>query len=203
MRKEKEKVKKPRRFKNRFIFLNLMLVIFILASLAYVDYVGDHYVMRSSVYVTPDTTVNEVLMSCSKDDIVILNDFKLDKDGQIILYLESDESGDIDELQGRGRELLRLIDLRELFQTRIRNGDDADILVDRAERIVCGFRAGICQCIEQCAFADIRQSDHTKFHRLLYSFISVCFTGSFSLQHPANASGRISAFSGITAFSSL
>ncbi len=96
MRKEKEKVKKPRRFKKRFIFLNLMLVIFILASLAYVDYVGDHYVMRSSVYVTPDTTVNEVLMSCSKDDIVILNDFKLDKDGQIILYLESDESGDID-----------------------------------------------------------------------------------------------------------
>ena len=96
MRKEKEKVKKPRRFKKRFIFLNLMLVVFILASLAYVDYVGDRYEMHTHIYPTADTTVNDVIMACSKDDIVILNDFHVDKDGQLILDLESDESGDVD-----------------------------------------------------------------------------------------------------------
>ena len=94
--KEKEKVKKPRRFKKRFIFLNLMLVVFILASLAYVDYVGDRYEMHTHIYPTADTTVNDVIMACSKDDIVILNDFHVDKDGQLILDLESDESGDVD-----------------------------------------------------------------------------------------------------------
>ena len=75
-----------------------------------------------------------------------------------------DKSCNIDELQRCGRKLLRLIDLRELFEPCIRHRHDADILVDRAERIVCGFCAGICQRIEQRAFADIRQSDHSEFH---------------------------------------
>ena len=98
MRKEKDKVKvkKPRRFKKRFIFLNLMLIIFILASLGYIDYVGDRYEMHTHVFFDSGMTVNEVLMSCSKDDVVILTDFNVDKDGQLILDLESDESGDID-----------------------------------------------------------------------------------------------------------
>ena len=52
------------------------------------------------------------------------------------------EAGDIDELDRRGREFFRLIHFGELVEALVRHRDDADVRLDRAERIVCG----LCSC---------------------------------------------------------
>jgi hypothetical protein len=57
----------------------------------------------------------------------------------LALRCAGDEPGDINKLNGRWQDLLRLRDGRELGEARIRYGHDADIWVDRTERIVfCG-----------------------------------------------------------------
>ena len=50
--------------------------------------------------------------------------------------------------------------LRELFQSRIGHGDDADVRIDRAERII--FRRRFVRAgdgVKERGFPDIRQSD--------------------------------------------
>ena len=74
-----------------------------------------------------------------------------------------DETGDVDEAHGSRRRLLRLVELMQDLEARIRYGDDADIRLDRAEREVCGLSAGFRDGIEKRALADIRQADNTNF----------------------------------------
>ena len=68
--------------------------------------------------------------------------------------------GDVHELD-RGRDdALGLRDLRQRLEARVGHGDDADVRLDRAERVV--RRLGLArprQGVEEGGFADVRQSD--------------------------------------------
>ncbi len=47
-----------------------------------------------------------------------------------------DQTGDIDKFNGRGDNLLRVLDFSKLLQTGIGHCDDPDIRVDRAKRVI-------------------------------------------------------------------
>ena len=70
----------------------------------------------------------------------------------------------IDKFQRCGSEFFGVIHFRQLVKTFIGNGNDTDIRLDSAERIVRGLRARVCKRVEKGTFADIRQPYHTKFH---------------------------------------
>jgi len=70
-----------------------------------------------------------------------------------------DQAGDVDEFDDGGDLLLRLDDLVERFEARVRHLDDADVRLDRTERIVlgrCRFRGR--ECVEQRRLADIGET---------------------------------------------
>ena len=70
-----------------------------------------------------------------------------------------DQTGDIDKLNRRRRDLLRMRHLGEFRQTRIRHGNDAEVGLDRAKRII--FRRRLVRagdCIKQCGLANVRQT---------------------------------------------
>ena len=72
-----------------------------------------------------------------------------------------DETCDIDELDHRRHDLLRIIQGAQLLKTLIRYSDDTDVRLDRTERVVGRLRARLRNCVKQCRLADIRQSDDT------------------------------------------
>lgn len=74
-----------------------------------------------------------------------------------------DKACNVDEFDRGGREFLRLMQIAQPLQTRIRHGHDADIRIDGAEGVVIGGNARICDRVEQRGLADVRQSDDTKF----------------------------------------
>ena len=75
-----------------------------------------------------------------------------------------DEARDIDELDCGGSGLLGVIHLRQHVQPAVGHGDDAGIRLDRAERIVGGFRAGLRNRIKKRALAHVRETHDAKFH---------------------------------------
>ena len=77
-----------------------------------------------------------------------------------------DKACNVDEFDRGGREFLRLMQVAQPLQTRIRHGHDADIRIDGAEGVIIGGNARICDRVEQRGLADVRQSDDTKFHGL-------------------------------------
>ncbi len=81
------------------------------------------------------------------------------------------ESRDVDELHGRGHDLLRMHDVRELLQARIRHRHDTHVGVDRAERIVLSRDLRSGEGVEQCRLADVRQTDDAaaNWHGSLHS----------------------------------
>ena len=74
------------------------------------------------------------------------------------------QSRDIDKLDDRRRVFLGMMHLREHVQPVIRHGNDADVRLDRAERIVRRLRARAGDGVEQRGLADVRQSDDTQLH---------------------------------------
>ena len=72
-----------------------------------------------------------------------------------------DQSGDIDKLDHRGGDLLRTVHVAQQLQPLIRHGNHAHVRIDGAERIVRGFRSGLCQGIKKGALADVRQPQDT------------------------------------------
>ena len=74
-----------------------------------------------------------------------------------------DQTGDVDELDDGRHHSLRLDDGGKLRHARIRHLDDADIGLDRAERIVLGRNARFGQRVEQGGLADIGQTDDAAF----------------------------------------
>ena len=62
----------------------------------------------------------------------------------------SDEPRDIHELHRRRQNLLRFDDPGQNIKTRIRNGNDADIRLNGAERIILSRNLGRSERIEQC-----------------------------------------------------
>lgn len=74
------------------------------------------------------------------------------------------QPGDVYEGDARRDDLLRLGDVGELAHARIGHGDFAGVGLDRAERIVRRLRRRrLCQRVEECGLADIRQPDDTAF----------------------------------------
>ena len=70
-----------------------------------------------------------------------------------------DESRDINELDHGGGNLFRVIHLTEKADPLIRDRDDADVRIDRAEGVVRGLGTCLCERVKQRAFADVRESD--------------------------------------------
>ncbi len=69
------------------------------------------------------------------------------------------ETRDVDELDSRRHHFLGLRDLCDALKPRIGDGHDADVRVDRAERIVLGRDPGCRQRVEQRRLAHIGQAD--------------------------------------------
>ena len=70
-----------------------------------------------------------------------------------------DQTGDIDKLDCRWRDFFRVGNLGDFFQSRIGHGYDADVRIDRAERIIFRRRfVRACDRIEKRRFPDVRQS---------------------------------------------
>ena len=72
-----------------------------------------------------------------------------------------DQSRDVDELHRGGNDLLRLLQINQLLDARIRHRHDARIRLDGAERKILCRRLAIRQRIEQRGLADIRESYKT------------------------------------------
>ena len=70
-----------------------------------------------------------------------------------------DQAGYVDELYHRRGVLLGVVHIAQEVQPLIRHGDDAHVRLNGAERVVRALRAGICYRVEQCALADVRQTD--------------------------------------------
>jgi hypothetical protein len=69
------------------------------------------------------------------------------------------EPGDVDELDGRRHDGLRVDDRLELVEARIRDDDDARIGLDRAERIVLRLDSRRREGVEESALPDVREAD--------------------------------------------
>ena len=68
-----------------------------------------------------------------------------------------DYARDVDKLQRRGKDALRLDQRSDAVQTTIRNRHDPFVGLDGAKRIIgclCSFRAG--ECIKKRALANVR-----------------------------------------------
>ena len=76
------------------------------------------------------------------------------------------KTGDIDEFDDGRCIFLRVIHLGQFVQTAVRDRYDADVRLNGAERIVCGFCACFGDCVKQCALADVWQTNDTQFHEM-------------------------------------
>src|SRR5437763_7416496 len=72
------------------------------------------------------------------------------------------ESSDINELNRGRHNFWRMRDLSKSRQTRIWNGDDADVRINRAKGIILGWRfVRARNSVKERRLADVRQSDDT------------------------------------------
>ena len=74
-----------------------------------------------------------------------------------------DQPRDVDELDDRRHDFLGLHDRRQRVEPRIGHFDDADVRLDRAERIVLGGDAGLGERVEERRLADVGQADDAAF----------------------------------------
>jgi hypothetical protein len=76
-----------------------------------------------------------------------------------------DKARDVDEFDRRWNDLLRFRDRRQRRKPRIRHLDNADIRLDRAERIILRRDPRPGERVEQRRLADVRQADDSAAHR--------------------------------------
>ena len=74
------------------------------------------------------------------------------------------QAGDIHKLNRCGRDLLRMVHLRQYIQPVVRNHHNTGIGLNRTEWIILGLRTRICNSIEQGAFPDVWQSNNSELH---------------------------------------
>ena len=72
-----------------------------------------------------------------------------------------DQTGDVNKLNHGGREFLRMMQIAQPFQALVRHLHDADIGIDRAERIIVRRNSGVGDGVEQRGFSNIWQTDDT------------------------------------------
>jgi hypothetical protein len=71
-----------------------------------------------------------------------------------------DQPGDVHKFDGRRNNLLRVRQLGQFCESRIRYRDDAEVGINCAKGIICCLRlAGACHRIEERGFPDVRQAD--------------------------------------------
>ena len=70
-----------------------------------------------------------------------------------------DDAGDVDERDRRGHDLLGVEDLGERLQARVGQVDDADVRLDRRERVVRREHVVLGQRVEERRLADVGQAD--------------------------------------------
>ena len=70
-----------------------------------------------------------------------------------------DDAGDVDERHRGGQDALAAEHLGELREARVRQADDADVRLDRRERIVRRQHLILGEGVEQGGLADVRESD--------------------------------------------
>ena len=73
----------------------------------------------------------------------------------------ADEPRDVHKLDDRRGLLLRLVERAQPLQPLIRHGNNADVRLDRAERIIRTLRPRIRQRVEQRRFSNIGQAHDT------------------------------------------
>ena len=98
----------------------------------------------------------------------------------LALRRPGDKPGDIDEFHRRRDDFLRLHDIGQLLQARIRYLDHADVGIDGAKRIVFRRDPGPGQGIEQRRLAHVGQSDDATFetHSILSQLCRACIAFS-------------------------
>ena len=69
-----------------------------------------------------------------------------------------DQTGDVNELNDSRCDLLGMIHFPQKANSLIRDRYNADVGVDRTERIVCRFCSCLCQRIKKCALSHIRKT---------------------------------------------
>ncbi len=72
-----------------------------------------------------------------------------------------DQTGDVHELDDRRGLLLRVVDLRQGIEPRVRHGDHAHVGVDGAEGVVRRLRARVRDRVEEGRFAHVGQTHDT------------------------------------------
>ena len=71
----------------------------------------------------------------------------------------ADDAGDVDELDGRGHQPGRLHQLTQRLQARVGDADDADVRLDRGERVVRREDVVLGQRVEERGLAGVGKAD--------------------------------------------
>ena len=77
----------------------------------------------------------------------------------LALRRAADDAGDVDELHRGRQQLLRAVDLRELREPVVRYADDADVGLDRRERVVRREHVVLGQRVEERRLACVGETD--------------------------------------------
>ena len=73
------------------------------------------------------------------------------------------QPGNVDEADGCGRSFFGAVKFRQDLKARIGHGDDADVRLNRAERIIRRLCARLRYRVKQRRLAHVRQTDDTDF----------------------------------------
>ena len=72
-----------------------------------------------------------------------------------------DKPRDVNELNRRGRVFIRVVHFGKPVKTLVRDGNHADVRLNRAKRIVRRLRTGVRNGVKKRAFAHVRQAHNT------------------------------------------
>ncbi|MBQ3284798.1 MAG: YdcF family protein [Ruminococcus sp.] len=103
MSKTIRKDKKKRKMKKRFIFLNIVAMVMILFFVKYIDIVGDHYDVHSTLY-ADESALGRISVSFEPEGIVKASDAFLSDDGEVLIPTASERTGETDMTIGIQRD---------------------------------------------------------------------------------------------------
>ena len=86
---------KKHKFKKRFIILGIVILLIVFFMGYYINYIGDTYDMHTGIFGLSYDDI-EVQMKTSRDDVVVLSDYEVDENGELVLELRSDDDGEVD-----------------------------------------------------------------------------------------------------------
>lgn len=119
--------------------------------------------------------VDDVLVLEGADDLadrVGLTDVREELVAQALaLARAAHDARDVDEVHGRREDPLRAENLGQLGEAGVRDADDADVRLDRGERVVGRQHVVLGQGVEQGRLADIRQADDSDRERHVGDFL--------------------------------